>query len=120
VMRGRTPSLLELDDRPPSYESVGRLCTWTNLFPLRALPRSRYERVFIRAIARERLRLGDDWYTPVGMRGWSHVIFRRDRDQTRHAFSLDFLLRRLDDWDVGPRAAQKAARTLRRNLERRS
>jgi hypothetical protein len=119
VMRGRTPSLLELDDRPPSYDSVGRLCTWTNLFPLRALPRSRYERVYIRAIARERLCVDDDWYTPVGMRGWTHVIFRRDRDRTRHAFSLDFLLRRLDDWEVGPRTARKATRALRRSLERR-
>ena len=119
VMRGRTPSLLELEDRPPSYESVGRLCTWTNLFPLRALPRSRYERVYIRAIAGERLCVNDEWYTPVGMRGWTHVIFRRDSDRTRHAFSLEFLLRRLDDWEVGPRTARKAARTLRRSLERR-
>ncbi|MGH9885112.1 MAG: hypothetical protein ACREBE_06270, partial [bacterium] len=51
VMKGETPSLLELADRPASYESVGRLCTWANLFPVRALPRSRYERVFIRAIS---------------------------------------------------------------------
>ena len=51
VMDGRTPSLLELDDRPASYDSVGQLCTWANLFPVRALARSRYERVFIRAIA---------------------------------------------------------------------
>jgi hypothetical protein len=53
------------------------------------------------------------------MRGWSHVVFRRNRDGTRHAFSLDFLLRRLDDWEVGPRAAKRAARTLRGNLARR-
>jgi hypothetical protein len=33
VMRGRAPSLLDLDDRPPEYEDVGRLCTWDNLFP---------------------------------------------------------------------------------------
>ncbi|MFI5227738.1 MAG: hypothetical protein ACHQWU_01640 [Gemmatimonadales bacterium] len=119
VMRGNTASLLELEDRPPSYESVGRLCTWANLFPLRALPRSRYERVFIRAIAREPLRVEKDWYTPVGMRGWSHVLFRRNRDGTRHTFSLDYLLRRLDDWQLGPRTAKRAARTLRGNLARR-
>jgi hypothetical protein len=92
VMDGSTPSLLELDDRPAAYESVGRLCTWANLFPVRALPRSRYERVFIRAISGRRLQVNRDWYTPTGMRGWSHVVFRRERDNTRHEFSLDYLL----------------------------
>jgi hypothetical protein len=119
VMKGRAPSLLELDDRPPAYDSVGRLCTWANLFPVRALPRSRYERVFIRAISGKKLRLAGDWYTPTGMRGWSHVVFRRDRDKTRHVLSLDFLLHRLDDWDVGPRAERRIKRTLRERLDRR-
>ena len=101
VMAGRAPSLLELDDRPPSYDSVGRLCTWEDLFSESDLPRSRYERVLIRAIHGDRLHLDhDDWYTPTGMRGWSHVVFRRDRDRTRHVFSLDYLLRHLDDWEA--------------------
>jgi hypothetical protein len=119
VMRGKTPSLLELGDRPPEYDSVGRMCTWTDLFPVRALPRSRYERVFIRAISGRKLRLGGDWFTPAGMRGWSHVIFERDRDHTRHVFSLDFLLGHLDDWDVGPRTERTVERRLRKRLERR-
>jgi hypothetical protein len=119
VMDGRAPSLLELEDRPPAYDSVGRLCTWANLFPVRALPRSRYERVFIRAISGRKLQLGRSVYTPTGMRGWSHVVFRRDGDQTRHVFSLDFLLRHLDAWDVGPKAEQRIRRTLRERLERR-
>lgn len=101
VMAGRTPSLLELADRPPSYESVGRLCTWEDLFPEKQLPRSRYERVLIRAIHGDRLHLDhNEWYTPTGMRGWSHVVFRRDRDRTKHVFSLDYLLRHLDDWEA--------------------
>jgi hypothetical protein len=119
VMRGTMASLLELDDRPASYEAVGKLCTWANLFPVRALPRSRYERVFIRAISGRKLQLEGDLYTPVGMRGWSHVIFSRDRDRTRHAFSLDFLLRHIDDWDVGPKAERRIRSTLRRRLDRR-
>jgi len=119
VMRGTMPSLLELDDRPAAYESVGRLCTWTNLFPVRALPRSRYERVFIRAISRRKLRIERDVYTPVGMRGWSHVVFSRDRDRTRHAFSLDFLLQHIDDWEVGPKAERQIRNTLRQRLDRR-
>jgi len=119
VMQGRTPSLLELDDRPASYESVGRLCTWTNLFPVRALARSRYEQVFIRAISGRKLQIGRDWFTPTGMKGWSHVVFLRDRDETRHVFSLDYLLRHLDTWEVGPRAAQRIRRSLRERLDRR-
>jgi hypothetical protein len=119
VIDGRTPSLLEQEDRPPAYDSVGRLCTWANLFPVRALPRSRYERVFIRAISGKKLQLARDWYTPTGMRGWAHVIFRRDRDNTRHVFSLDYLLGHLDSWELGPRAEQRLRRTLRERLERR-
>ena len=120
VMSGRTPSLLELDDRPAAYDSVGHLCTWANLFPVRALPRSRYERVFIRAISRRKLQVDRDWYTPTGMRGWSHVIFRRERDGTRHAFSLDFLLSHLDAWELGPSAERRIGRTLRQRLARRT
>jgi hypothetical protein len=119
VMDGRTPSLLELPDRPAAYESVGHLCTWSDLFPVRALPRSRYERVFIRAISGRKLRLGDDWYTPVGMQGWSHVLFRRQRDNKRHLFSLDFLLRHLEDWELGVRAEHRLSYDLRQRLCRR-
>ena len=116
VMRGRAPSLLELEDRPASYDRVGRLCTWADLFPVRALPRSRYERVFIRAISGRKLRMDRDWYTPTGMRGWSHVVFIRDRDRKRHVFSLDTLLRHLDEWDVEPTTEQRLRTALRRRL----
>jgi hypothetical protein len=119
VMRGETPSLLELDDRPAAYESVGRLCTWADLFPIRALSRSRYERVFIRAISGRKLRLGREWYTPVGMRGWSRVVFQRDRDGTRHVLPLDFLMQHLRDWDVGEQAEGALRRKLRARLQRR-
>jgi hypothetical protein len=120
VMGGSALSLLELDDRPTAYDSVGRLCSWTNLFPVRALPRSRYERVFIRAISGRKLRIDGKWYTPTGMRGWSHVLFKRERDGTCHAFSLDFLLQHLDAWELGPRAETRIRKTLRQRLERRN
>jgi hypothetical protein len=98
VMRGRAPSLLDLPDRPPEYEDVGRLCTWEDLFPERELSRSRYEQVLIHAIRGERLHLDGRWYTPVGMRGWSRVLFRRDHDGRRVALPIDFLLRHLLSW----------------------
>src|SRR5688572_27930370 len=68
VMAGRAPSLLDLPDRPPEYEDVGRLRDWDDLFPEPELTRSRYERVLIHAIAGRKLRLYGHWYTPVGMR----------------------------------------------------
>ena len=98
VMAGRAPSLLELEDRPPEYDSVGRLCQWDDLFPERVLPRSRYERVLGHAIKGERLRMDREVYVPVGMQGWSHVVFRRDRDKSRHVMSLDYLLDHLESW----------------------
>jgi hypothetical protein len=108
-----------MDDRPAAYESVGRLCTWADLFPVRALERSRYERVFIRAIARVPLRIGGRKYIPTGMKGWSRVVFRRDGDGTKHAFSLDFLLRHLDRWDIQARREARVGKVLERRLERR-
>jgi hypothetical protein len=101
VLRGRSPSMLELPDRPAEYDDVGRLCMWDDLFPTRTLSRSRYERVLIRAIAGQHLRLHDDWYIPTAMRGWSEVIFRRERDGTRHAFSIDYLLQHARAWRPG-------------------
>jgi hypothetical protein len=99
VMRGRAPSLLDLDDRPPEYEDVGRLCTWDNLFPERKLSRSRYERVLIRAISGQKLLMHGRHYTPVRMRGWSHVVFRRDDTRTLHTFPIDYLIGHLEDWE---------------------
>lgn len=101
VLSGRAPSLLELDDRPPEYEDVGRLCRWDNLFPERDLARSRYERVLMRAISGRKLWIAGERYTPTGMRGWSQVIFRRDADNSRHLFSIDHLVAHLDDWERG-------------------
>jgi hypothetical protein len=99
IMRGRSPSLLDLEDRPPEYEDVGRLCAWDDLFSASELRRSRYERVIIHAIAGHRLHMNGSWFKPVGMRGWSQVVFRRDGDRSRHVFSIDYLLAHLDAWE---------------------
>ena len=64
---------------------------------------SEAERVLTRAISGERLELGRETYVPVGMQGWSHVVFRRAADKSRHVLSLDFLLAHLDDWEAGAR-----------------
>lgn len=99
VLSGRAPSLLDLDDRPAAYEDVGRLCAWDDLFPEKQLARSRYERVLIRAISGRRLVMHGTRYTPVGMRGWSEVVFRRDRDGALLTFPIDYLVDHLDAWE---------------------
>jgi hypothetical protein len=33
VLRGETPSLLDLDDRPPAYDDVGRATRWGDVLP---------------------------------------------------------------------------------------
>jgi hypothetical protein len=98
VIRGRAPSLLELDERPAEYADVGRLCRWDNLFPEHKLSRSLYERVLIRAIAGKTLRLGRNRYLPVRMQGWSRVVFRRENSGTLHTFPIDYLVGHLREW----------------------
>lgn len=99
VLRGQAPSLLDLPDRPEAYEDAGRLCVWDDLFPDSILSRSRYERVLIRAISGHQLHLHGRRYIPVGMRGWSEVVFREPGDGRRHYFPIDLLVNHLDDWE---------------------
>ncbi|HET6512867.1 MAG TPA: hypothetical protein VFH43_11785, partial [Candidatus Kapabacteria bacterium] len=128
VMNGHTPALLDLPEQPEAYRDVGRLCRWDDLFPERALTRSKYERVLIHAISGEKLRIGHSWYRPTSMKGWSKVVFvpvngedaKLPSDtprlvtgsngksengkydvQKKHVFSVDYLVRHLDDWGRG-------------------
>lgn len=98
VIRGRSPSLLELEDRPGEYEDVGRLCTWDELFPPAQIARSRYERVLIRAISGQRLRMGGAMLRPVAMKGWSAVVFEQS-DGRRRTIPIDDLIGHLDAWE---------------------
>jgi hypothetical protein len=122
VMRGRATSLLELPDRPAAYDDVGRLCRWDDLFPITLLPRSRFERVLGHAIAGRRVRMDGRWHRPVGVRGWTHVVFRRESDGVRRVMSLDEMLAHLDAWDrtADRRMAERRIAALaRREIERR-
>ena len=99
VIRGRSPSLLELDDRPEEYEDVGRLCAWDELFPPAQMNRSRYERVLIRAISGRRLRVDGRMLRPVGMKGWSAVVFEEEGHGGRRTIAIDDLVGHLDRWE---------------------
>jgi len=67
-------------------------------FPDRRLSRSAYEQVFLKLVSGGRLRIGRDLYTPVGMKGWYHAMFRRDSDGKERMLSVDQLLKKLKDW----------------------
>ncbi len=70
-------------------------------FPDRRLTRSAYEQVFLKLVSGGRLRLGSEVYTPVGMKGWYHAIFRRDSDGAERLLTIDQLLQKMNDWQSG-------------------
>ena len=66
-------------------------------FPDRRLTRSAYEQVFLKLVSGGKLRVGGDLYTPVGMKGWYHAIFRNSTGEER-LLTIDQLLRKMNDW----------------------
>lgn len=98
VMSGRSRSLLDLEDRPPEYEDVGRLCAWDARAPAAQLARSRYERVVLNAISGGELRLNGQRLQPVGMQGWSAIVFQRP-DRRREVVAIDDLIPHLEAWE---------------------
>ena len=67
-------------------------------FPDRRLTRSAYEQVFLKLVSGGRLKVGRDLYTPVGMKGWYHAVFRRVSDGAERLMSIDQLLKKMNDW----------------------
>jgi hypothetical protein len=100
VLGGRAASLLDLPARPAAYEDVGRSCTWDTASGL-TIARSRYERVLMRALSGAPLRIGGELLMPLGTRGWSQVVFRREPDGRQQTLSLDALLPYLEAWERG-------------------
>ena len=72
--------------------------TYAIPFPDRRLTRSAYEQVFLKLVSGGRLRMGTDLYTPVGMKGWYHAVFRRESDGAEKLLSIDQLLKKMNDW----------------------
>ncbi|HEY0788534.1 MAG TPA: hypothetical protein VGE86_07810 [Thermoanaerobaculia bacterium] len=67
-------------------------------FPDRRLNRSAYEQVFLRLVSGKKLRIGDQTFTPIGMKGWYHALFRCEQDGRQRLLTIDQLVRKLDDW----------------------
>ena len=98
VLSGRAPSYLDLDERPPEYEDVGRPCHWEPFYSDVLVERSRLEQIVMHALSGDKLRLDGSDYTPTGMQGWSRIVFRNDADGTRRVVPLEDLLEYLPDW----------------------
>ena len=75
-----------------------RKSVYTVPFNDRRLTRSAYEQVFLKLVSGGRLKMGRELYTPVGMKGWYHAIFRRESDGTERLLSIDQLLKKMNDW----------------------
>ena len=93
ILTGVSASWLDDDDRPPSYDDVGRGTPTPRA--LDELGLARYEQVMLDAIEGKPIELDDERWTPIGVRGWSRVVFRRDRDGARTVLPLDTLVERL-------------------------
>jgi hypothetical protein len=92
VLTRRQPSLLDLDDRPVTYEDVGRDGPWREADPGSPLPRSLYEQVMLDVMGGRPVRIDGRRWRPVATRGWTRVRYQSDDGRTR-TFSVDELAR---------------------------
>lgn len=94
----RAISLLEDRKRDRRRAADRRRRQYAIPFPDRRLTRSAYEQVFLKLVSGGKLRVGQELYTPVGMKGWYHAVFRRESDGSETLLTIDELLRRMGDW----------------------
>jgi hypothetical protein len=91
VFAGDARSLLDFEKRPDGYDDVGHRIDWGRR-RMRRWPRSKYEKVIHRVIAREAMRIGQKRYVVERMNGWYEVEFRDVRTKHRRIFNLDELV----------------------------
>jgi hypothetical protein len=94
VFAGDARSLLDFEKRPDAYDDVGHRIDWGRR-RMRRWPRSKYERVIHRVIAREPMRIGQKRYMVERMNGWYQVEFREVPTKRRRIFNLDELVQML-------------------------
>jgi hypothetical protein len=92
VFAGDARSLLDFETRPNAYDDVGHGIDWGRR-RLRRWPRSKYEKVIHRVIAREPMRIGQKRYQVDRMNGWYEIQFREMGTKRRRTFNLDELVR---------------------------
>ncbi|MGE5208352.1 MAG: hypothetical protein ACM3KL_03365, partial [Alphaproteobacteria bacterium] len=92
VFGGDARSLLDFENRPAAYDDVGHAIDWGRR-RMRRWPRSKYEKVIHRVIAREPMRIGQKRYHVNRMNGWYEIEFREVGTKRRRTFNLDELVR---------------------------
>jgi hypothetical protein len=92
VFAGDARSLLDFEKRPDAYDDVGHGIDWGRR-GMRHWPRSKYEKVIHRVIAREPMRIGQKRYQVDRMNGWYEIEFREVGTKRRRTFNLDELVR---------------------------
>ena len=90
VFDGDARSLLDFPERPAGYDDAGHEWNW-NRRRMRHWPRSAYERVIHRVIARQPIVIGGRRYVTERMQGWYEVVFRESKTGVRRIFNLDHL-----------------------------
>jgi hypothetical protein len=94
----RGTSLIEKKTAADRRRAERRKRNYATPFPDRRLTRSAYEQVFLKLVSGSRLRMGKDTYTPIGMKGWYHAVFRRESDGAEKLLTIDQLLKKMNDW----------------------
>jgi hypothetical protein len=115
IFDGDARSLLDFAERPQAYDDVGRMVDWGRR-RMRRWPRSKYERVIHRVIAREPMRIAQKRYRVDRMNGWYQVEFREVGTKRRRAFNLDELVQMSD----GKKRVRAASRKRKPAKKRRA
>jgi hypothetical protein len=90
VFDGDARSLLDFPERPEAYDDAGQEWNW-NRRRMRHWPRSAYEKVIHRVIARQPIQIRGKRYVAERMQGWYEVVFRETKTGVRRIFNLDHL-----------------------------
>lgn len=106
IFDGVARSLLDFEKRPDTYDDVGRAIDWGRR-RMRPWPRSNYERIIHRVIAREPMRIGQKRYRVDRMNGWYQIEFREVDSRRRRVFNLDQLVQTSDGKRLAPTTSRK-------------
>jgi len=115
VFAGDARSLLDFEKRPDEYDDVGHRIDWGRR-RMRRWPRSKYERVIHRVIAREPIRIGQKRYVVERMNGWYEVAFREIGTKRRRILNLDELVALSSATKSTPTAPRKRKHAAKRRV----
>src|SRR5207253_8273932 len=87
--------LRDFEKRADVCDGVGHGIDWGRR-RMRRWPRSKYEKVIHRVIAREPMRIGQKRYQVDRMNGWYEIEFREVGTKRRRTFNLDELVQLSD------------------------